>query len=168
MLDFAAITLLVGSGLLSAAAIAVFSRSVATARVLLPCAIVVATLGLLVGGLGVGFSALKLWAFVFTCGACGCDWNAARNLFARPPRWIHRFVIYAGYGTTFTGMGAAALCLQSQAVSRWPAIGVLIAIYVLGSVGIFLAKTVTLRLIAETMPEYHDSLATVQDGFGYW
>jgi hypothetical protein len=168
MLDCAAITLLIVSGLLSAAAIAAFSWSVATARVVLPCAIVAATMGLLVVGLDGGFSALKLWAFVFTFGSCGCNWNAARNLFARPTRWIHRFVIYAGYGTTFTGMGAAALWLESRVVSGWLAIGVLIAIYVLGSVGIFLAKTVTLRHIAKTMPEYHASLAAGQDGFGYW
>ena len=51
MLDLAAITLFVLSGLLSAAAIAAFPWSVATARVLLPCAIAVATLGLLVVGL---------------------------------------------------------------------------------------------------------------------
>lgn len=124
--------------------------------------------GTLDGRPGWPFQWLEIWAFVFACGACGCYGNGARNLFVRPPRWIHRFVIYAGYGTTFTGMGAAALCLQSPAVSRWLTVAFLIMVYALGSLGIFLAKALTLRKIAKSMPEYHASLADAPDGFGYW
>ena len=65
-------------------------------------------------------------------------------------------------------MGLAALCLQSQAMSRWLTVGALFTIYALGSVGIFLAKILTLRRIAKTMPDYHESLTAGQDGFGYW
>ena len=65
-------------------------------------------------------------------------------------------------------MAAAGLWLESRAVSGWLAVGFFVVVYALGSVCIFLAKTVTLRLTAETMPDYHASLAAAQDGFGYW
>ena len=167
MLQLAAVILLV-SGLLSAAAVATLSRSVATAKLLLPCAIVVATLGMLAVGLVGEPGGLRAWAFLFACGASGCCSIAARNLFARPTRWVHRFVIYAGYGAAFAGMGAAGLWLESRAVSGRLAAGVFLGAYVLGSACIFLAKTLTVRLAAKTMPEYHASLTAGQDGPGYW
>jgi hypothetical protein len=128
-------------------------------------------LGALAVELAAGHSGVTAWAFLFACAACGCHANAARYLFLRPARWIHRFVIYAGYGATFAGMGAAGLWLESRAASGWLAALVFIGVYVIGSAGIFLAKTLTVRRTATPMPEYLASLATdqsEQDGQNYW
>ena len=136
MLQLAVIALVV-SGLLSAAAVVFFAWSVVTARFLLPCASVVAMLGAMAVGLAGGPSGVRAWLLA-ACGAFGCDTNAARNLIARPARWVHRFVIYAGYGATFAGMGVASLWLQYRAVSGWLAIGVFVGAYAVGSVFIFI------------------------------
>ena len=169
MLQLAAITLVV-STLLSAASVASFARScsIVTAKRLLLCAMVAVAIGVLAVSFSGVQSGVMAWTFLFACGSCGCCGNAMRNLSARPPRWVHRFVIYAGYGATFAGMGAAGLWLESRAVSGWLAVGVFLGAYVLGSVCIFLAKTLTIRRTARTMPEYHASLAAGQDDAGYW
>jgi hypothetical protein len=164
MLQLAAIAL-VASGLLSAAAVVSFSWSVAMAKSLLPCAIAAAAVGAMAAVLAGGLGGVAAWAFFFACAACGCDATAARNLFTRPPRWVHRFVIYAGYGATFAAMGAAGLWLETWAVSGRLAAAFFVGAYVVGSAGIFLAKTLTVRLIAKTMPEYHASLAADQHGY---
>ena len=48
------------------------------------------------------------------------------------------------------------------------AAGVFVGAYVFGSVCIFLAKTLTVRLTAKTMPEYHASLSEGHGGADYW
>jgi hypothetical protein len=150
MLQFAAIALVV-SGLLSAAAVASFSWSVATAKVLLPFATVVATLGILAVALAGEPSGARAWAFLFACAACGCCANAARNLFSRPTRWVHRFVIYAGYGATFAGMGAASLWLESRAMSGGLTVAVFIGVYALGSVSNARKEADRTRIVAPTI-----------------
>jgi hypothetical protein len=165
MHQFAAIALVVSS-LLSAAAVAFFRWSMPTAKWLLLCALAVAILGVLAVGLAGSQGGLTVWIFLFACGACGCNANAARNLVRRPPRWVHRFVIYAGYGATFAGMGAVGLWLRSKAITGTMFAVVLIGAYIVGSICIFVAKTLTVRLAAKTMPEYHASLAAGQGG--YW
>jgi hypothetical protein len=163
MHEVAAIAL-IASGLLSTAAVVFFRWSVVAAKLLLSCALAVAALGVLGVGLAGIQSAVTLWAFLFACGSGGCNVNAVRNLFTQPTRWVHRFVIYAGYGATFAGMGATGIWLRSRAISGTMATGVFIVAYILGSVCIFLAKTLTVRHAAKTMPEYHASLAAGQGG----
>jgi len=106
--------------------------------------------------------------FLFACACCGSGLNAIRNLFLRPIRWIHRFTIYSGYGATFAVMGAAALCLQVRPASNRMAAIALIAVYLVGSACIFLAKTFTVRRAIKTTPGYQASLKTDDDGRGYW
>jgi hypothetical protein len=167
MLQLAAVALVISS-LLSAAAVVSFPWSVATAKLLLPVASVVAALGAVAVGVVDVQSAVAAWAFVFACGACGSDAIALRNLSTRPTRWVHGFVIYAGYGATFAAMAAAGLWLESRTVSGRVGALVYVGCYVVGSVGIFVAKALTVRRTVKTMPEYHASLAAGQDGAGYW
>jgi len=161
---------LVVSALLSAAALLSFSWSITTAKAVLPCAVVAASIGAL-GASGLAAKpqgGLAVWAFLFACGSCGSSVNAARNLFTRPVRWVHRFAIYSGYGATFAAMGALALCLQTRAASGHFAVIACIAAYVIGSTCIFLAKTLTARRAAKTMLEYRASLNGGADNQGYW
>ena len=167
MHQLAAIALVV-SGLLSAAAVLFFRWSVLTARLLLLCALAVAALGVLGAGFAGSHTPVTLWALLFASGAFGCNVNAVRNVTTRPARWVHRFVIYAGYGATFAGMGAVGIWLGSRGLSGTMAAGVFVGAYVFGSVCIFLAKTLTVRLTAKTMPEYHASLSEGHGGAGYW
>jgi hypothetical protein len=164
VLQFAEIALVL-SGLLSAGAVLSFSWSVGSARALLPCAIAVAGIGALAaGGLAAGQNGFAAWAFLFACAACGCGVNAANNLFRQPMRWVHRFVIYAGYGATFAGMGAVALRLGTWDASARLATAVFVGAYVAGSAGIFIAKTLTIRFTTKTRPEYDAFLATHAGG----
>jgi len=112
-----------------------------------------------------GFAA---WAFLFACACCGSGLNAIRNLSFRPIRWIHRFTIYSGYVATFAAMGAAALYLQVRAASNRMAAVALLAVYLVDSACIFLAKTFTVRRAIKTMPGYQASPKTDDDGRGYW
>jgi hypothetical protein len=156
MLQLAA-TILVVSAVLASAAIVSFSWSVAGAKVLLVCSIAVAAGGVLLAGVGALHGGVAAWAFLFACGSCSCSMTGVRHLFARPPRWIHRFVIYAGYGATFAAMGAAGLWLESRAASGRLAAGVFIGAYAIGSACILVAKTLTLRHAAKAIPEIiHD------------
>jgi hypothetical protein len=167
MLELATLAL-VAAGVLSAAAVASFVRFAPTARHLLRSALVVAIVGTMAAVLGGHPSALRAWTLLFAAGACGCFVTAARNLLAQPARWVHRFVIYAGYGATFALMGAGGLWLETRAIAGWPAAGMLVGVYAVGAAAIFLAKTLIVRRTAQTMPEYHDSLAAGQDGPDYW
>jgi hypothetical protein len=155
---------LVISGVLSAGAIVSFPWSVSTSRLLSPAALACAGFAVVPAGLSGVHSALAAWTIFFALGACGCYATGIRNLFSRPARWIHRFVIYTGYGSTFAGMAAISLWLAANATSGWLAAGALICAYMAGSACIFLAKTVIVRLIAGSTPEYHTSLTAGQDG----
>ena len=144
MLQLAA-TILVVSAVLAAVAVATFSWSVASAKVLLIASIAVAAGGVLLAGVGALHGGVAAWAFLFACGSCSCSMTGVRHLFTRPTRWIQRFVIYAGYGATFAAMGAAGLWLDSQAASGRLAAGVFIGAYLIGSACIFVVKTLTVR-----------------------
>lgn len=150
--------------LLSTAAVVSFSWSVAAAKALLPCATAAAVVGALGVVLAVDRGGIAVWTFFFACGAAGCGVNAARNLLARPARWVHRFVIYAGYEATFAAMAGAGVWLGPRAAAGRLAAIVFLVVYVIGSACVFLAKTLTLNRTARTMPEYHASLVAEQNG----
>ena len=161
---------LVASATLSVVAIFCFAWSMPAARVLLPFAVIAAGFGVF-GASRIAAtpqSGFAAWAFLFACACCGSGLNAIRNLFFRPVRWIHRFTIYSGYGATFAAMGAAALYLQVRAASNRMAAIALVAVYLVGSACIFLAKTFTARRAIKTMPGYQASPKTDDDGRGYW
>ncbi len=109
-----ATSLLALTVLSSAAAIVVFSRSAAAARWIVLLANGAAVLAALEIVFSNELDGVANWAFLFACGACGCGVVAVRNLDHRPMRWIHRFVIYAGYAATFAAMGAAGLELHAR------------------------------------------------------
>lgn len=159
------------SALLSAAAILAFRWSVAMARLLLLGAVFAAAAGALAIALANLHGGALAWAFLFAGGAFGCSGHAAHNLVRRPTRWVHRFVIYAGYGATFATMAVVGLWLAARGSSGWLIAGAFFGVYVVGSACIFLAKTLTVRFAVMTMPEYQASLAAGQpgrDGPGYW
>ena len=149
MLQVAGIALLV-SILFSAAAIVSFSRSTAAARWLMICANGAAILGVLELVLTHELNGVAECAFLFACGACGCGVVAVRKLSQRSERRVHRFVIYAGYAATFAAMGTAGLWLTARAASGKLAAAVFIGVYLAGSVCVFLAKTLTVRIAAKT------------------
>lgn len=157
---------LVASATLPWAAVAAFWWSLRSARILLSTAAVVAVLGGLAGA-AAGHGALAVWSLVFSWAACGCCVIAARHLLGRPARWIHRFVIYAGYGATFGAMAAAGLWLDLRTATVGLAAIVLIGVWLIGSASIFIAKTLTVRFVAKTMPDYIAALGTDPSG-GYW
>jgi hypothetical protein len=102
------------------------------------------------------------------CRSCRCSLNAVRNLFGRPIRWIHRFTIYSGCGATFAAMGAVGLELQTRgAAGRW-ATAAFIGTYVIGSAGIFPAKTLAVRRAVKSMPQCQEPLGAGGDNQGYW
>src|SRR5450432_1547237 len=86
------------------------------------------------------------WAFLFALAACGCCLGGAKFLFLRGERWVHRFVIYTGYGATFAVMGAASL--------RGYGVFALTGVWVLGSAGIFATKSLTVRWAVKHIPGY--------------
>jgi hypothetical protein len=162
-----AVSALAASGLLSSLAVAAFAWSTGAARALL----ITATLLSAVAGVAAaaaGHGALAAAAFVLAWAACGSNVNAARQLLAHPARWIHRFVIYAGYGATFAAMAAASLWLDARGAAGWPAAGLLGGAWAIGSTCIFAAKTLTVRRASRTRPEYAASLADPQGQAGYW
>jgi hypothetical protein len=158
MMTYVAAIALISTCLLSAAAVLSFSWSIASAKVFLRLAQVAAVVGVAATGVTAGRGAIATWEFLFACAACGCFLNAARYLSTRPTRWIHRYVIYAGYGSTFALMAGAGSPLEARSASGWTAAAVFFAIYVAGSVCIFVAKTLTVRRAVKTMPEYQSSL----------
>jgi hypothetical protein len=157
MLQVAAIVLAV-SVALAIAAIVSFSLSRAAARWLMLLANGAAILSALEMVLGNDLDGVGNWSLVFACGACGCGVVAVRNLDHRATRWVHRFVIYAGYAATFAAMGCAALWLYVQDAPGGLAAAVFFGVYLAGSVCTFVAKTLTVRITRKTMPEYHASL----------
>jgi hypothetical protein len=165
-----ALTALVISALLSCCAIGFLLASASTSKLLLAASLFFALAGAISAGLGIGESILVFWAFFFAAAALGCGLSAALRLFARSTRWIHRFVIYDGYAATFALMGAAALFLSSRNLSGRLAAVILALTYIVGSLGIFLAKTLIVRVAARTMPEYQASLSSApgNQGQSYW
>jgi hypothetical protein len=156
------------SGVLSALAILAFSWSIAAARALMPLALIAAALGALASGLALTHAPTAAWAIVFSAAAGGSLLNGRRQLIDRPARWIHRFVIYTGYGMTLAAMGAAALWLAGRAASAWMTLGVFAAAYAIGSACIFLAKTLIVKRAVKTMPDYAATLTSGQGGQDYW
>jgi hypothetical protein len=153
-----AIILLFLSTAFTAAAIVSISRSPVIAKWLMLLANGAAALGALEIVLANELGGVGNWAFLFACGACGCGVVALRNLDRRLTRWVHRFVIYAGYVATFAAMAAAGLVLHAREASGKLAAVAFVLIYLAGSVGIFVAKTLTVRRARKTMPEYIASL----------
>ena len=144
--------------LFSVAAIVSFARSPAVAKWMMLLANGAAVLGAIEVVFANGLGGVGNWAFLFACGACGCGVVALRNLDRRLTRWIHRFVIYAGYAGTFAAMGIAGLVLHARDAGGKLAAASFVLIYIAGSLGIFVAKTLTVRSARKTMPEYIASL----------
>ncbi len=153
-----AMILLALSILFSVASIVVLLRSAAAARWLMLLGNGAAVLGALEIVFSNKLDGVANWAFLLACGACGCGVVAVRNVDHRPARWIHRFVIYAGYTATFAAMSAVGLALHVRDAGGKLAAAVFVLVYVAGSVCIFVAKTLTVRRARRTMPEYHTSL----------
>ncbi len=144
--------------LFSVAAIVTLSRWAAVAKWLMILASGAAVLGVLEVVLANELGGVGNWAFLFACGACGCGVVALRNLNRRLTRWIHRFVIYAGYTATFAAMAAAGLVLHARDAGGKLAAAAFVLVYVAGSVCIFVAKTMTVRSARKTIPGYIASL----------
>jgi hypothetical protein len=144
--------------LLCIAATISFSWSFAAARLLLLFANVAAAVGALEIAMTIQLDGLATWAILFASGAFSCGAIALRNVKDRPIRWVHRFVIYAGYAATLAAMAIAAVLLNARDSSGMFAGAALIGIYVAGSGCIFLAKTLIVRTMAKRMPEYAASL----------
>ncbi len=159
MLQLATDALIV-SGLLYAVSVVTFSWSQVTAKWVLCCAMVLAQMGFLMSFVFSDWSrALNVLAILFGFGSFQCGLKGGQNLNFRPARWVHRFVIYAGYGGTFAAMAAAALWLDQRAAAGWLAVEVFAGVCVLGTGCIFLAKTLTIRCVTTIMPDYIASLA---------
>ncbi|HEX7158583.1 MAG TPA: hypothetical protein VF214_06200 [Edaphobacter sp.] len=148
-----ALMLLALSVALEGLSVASFSRSIPASKLLLLCATAVIAGGALASA-STGTRGWASWAFLFACGAFGCSAIALRNLFSRPERWVHRFVIYAGYAATLASMAAAALWLQLRSSSGRAAIVVFAAVYVLGSMCVFIAKSLTVKFAVKNIPGY--------------
>jgi hypothetical protein len=157
MLHIATILLTLSSSF-SVAAIAALLRWAEVAKWLMLLANCAALLGALEVVFANELDGVGNWAFLFACGACGCGVVALRNLDRRLTRWIHRFVIYAGYTATFAAMGAAGLVLHARDTGGKLAAAAFVLIYIAGSLCIFVAKTLTVRCAQKTMPEYQASL----------
>lgn len=157
------------SALLACASTGLLLRSSTVSKLLIAASTVSAVAATFAAAACIGNSKLTFWAFLFAAASAGCAASAGIRLFLRATRWIHRFVIYAGYAAVFAAMGIVALCLSSGNLSAMIATIALLLVYLLGSAGIFLAKTLTLRIAARTMPEYQASLNSVAGGGqAYW
>ena len=143
MLRVAVIALVI-SVLLSAGAIVSFLWSTATARWLIIMANGAAGLGAIEVVLAGELRGIGNWALLFACGSCGCGVVAVRHVEHRLERRVHRFVIYAGYAATFAAMGAVGLWLVAAEASGKVAAAVFVGVYIAGSAGVFVAKTLTL------------------------
>jgi hypothetical protein len=148
------------------AAIASFLCSFRTAGLLLLLANIAAAVGALEIVLTTPIDGLATWAVLFASGAFSCGAIAMRQLKDRPIRWVHRFVIYAGYAATLAAISIAAVWLHAQDSSGVVCTGVLLGTILAGSACIFLAKTLVVRIMVKRMPEY---LASVKhEDQQYW
>ena len=157
MIPIATIVLVTCCSLCVAAVIS-FSWSFAAAKLLLLFANVAAAVGALEIAMTIPMDGLATWAILFAGGAFSCGAIALRNLKDHPTRWVHRFVIYAGYGATFAAMSISALWLDARDSSGKVATAAIVGIYVAGSGFIFGAKALIVRAIIKRMPEYAASL----------
>ena len=157
MFSVAAIFLVI-CGLLAIAAIFSFPWSLRTARFLLLTGNVAAAVGALEIVLTTPIDGLATWAVLFASGAFSCGTIAMRQLKDRPIRWVHRYVIYAGYAATLAAMANAAVWLHARDSTSLVATGILLGIYLAGSAVIFVAKTLIVRVMVKRMPEYQASL----------
>ncbi len=129
---------ILGAALLACFAIACLPWSSIAAKIVLVAAIFTSLAALASVG--------QEWAFLFALAACACCLAGAWFLFFHTARWVHRFVIYTGYGATFAVMGAASL-------GGW-GIFALAGIWVLGSAAIFAAKSLTVRWAVKHIAGY--------------
>jgi hypothetical protein len=144
---------------LCSASVISFSWSFAASRVLLLCANVAAAVGALEIALTTQLGGLATWAILFASGAFSCGVVATRQLKDRSSRWVHRYVIYAGFAATFTAMAIAALWLHEWSLDRLLAQTVLIVTYVVGCGCIIVAKGLIVQRMVTQMPEYFASLS---------
>ena len=98
----------------------------------------------------------------------GCTGNSFRHLKARTGRWVHRFVIYDGYGAVFAAMAAFSLWAGLHACPGRLVIVTLVGLYVAGSTAIFLAKTVIVRAANRLVPGYAHTVANQAEAAGHW
>lgn len=94
------------------------------------------------------------WAFLFASISCVSCLVAAAMIFGRLTRWIHRFAIYTGYGATFSAMGAMALLPGLREAGAMSFTAALITTWIIGSAGIFAAKTLLIRYAAKNITDY--------------
>jgi hypothetical protein len=92
---------------------------------------------------------LSQLSFLFALVSVGSLVFASWNLLLHPgPRWVHRFAIYSGYSAVFGTLATLArrLALRFQGQVPWTRVGTLfLAIYVLGSLGIYFVKEQAVR-----------------------
>jgi hypothetical protein len=144
---------------LCGASVISFSWSFAASRVMVLSANVAAAVGALEIAMTTPLGGLATWAILFASGAFSCGAVATRQLKDRQSRWVHRYVIYAGYAATLAAMAIAALWLHEWSSAGLLATAVLIGIYLAGSGCIFLAKTLVVRRMVTRMPESLGSLS---------
>jgi hypothetical protein len=154
--------------LLSVAAIAFFLRKGTMARWLVIAAILATAASLGLVFLNQPKTALQFWTVIFALGGIGCLGNGFRHLKARTGRWVHRFVIYNGYGAVFAAMAAFALWAGGKAVPGWLVTALLVGLYFAGSTAIFLAKTATVGIANRLVPGYTDMVASQPEAAGHW
>jgi hypothetical protein len=94
--------------------------------------------------------------------------NGFRHLKTRTGRWVHRFVIYDGYGAVLAAMAALSLWSGGKAFPGWLVAVLLVGLYVVGSTAIFLAKTGIVRAANRLVPGYADTVAHQAESAGHW
>ncbi len=154
--------------LLSVTAIAIFLRKGTMAGWLVIAAFLatVVSLGLVL--LNLPKNALQFWAIFFAMAGIGCMGNGFRHLKTRTGRWVHRFVIYDGYGAVLAIMTAFSLWAGGRAFPGWLVTTLLVGLYVAGSTAIFLAKTVNVSAANHLIPGYADTVANQAEAAGLW
>jgi hypothetical protein len=165
-----AILCLALSVFVACAAIASLLRSAAASKWLIVASTALGTLGTIAAASRIADSMVGFSAFGLAFASVGCAVSAGMRLRAHSARWVHRFVIYAGYSAVFAAMGIVALSLSSRHTDGKVAWLVLVAAYIVGSFGIFLAKALIIRRAMHTIPEYQASLpsAAQNEGSSYW
>jgi peptidoglycan/LPS O-acetylase OafA/YrhL len=154
--------------LLAVAAIAIFLRKGTVARWLVIGAVLATTASLGLVFLNQPKNALQFWAVIFAMAGIGCLGNGFRHLKTRTGRWVHRFVIYDGYGAVLVVMAAFSLLAGGKAFPGWQVTAMLVGLYVAGSTAIFLAKSVNVRAANRLVPGYADMVANQAEAAGHW
>ena len=145
---------------LCVAAVISFSWSFAAAKLLLLFANIAAAVGALEIAMTIPLNGLATWAILFASGAFSCGAIALRNLKDHPTRWVHRFVIYAGYAATFAAMSISALWCSMRVIHpAWSPRQRLLASMRRARALFSRPRRLIVRAIIKRMPEYAASLS---------